>query len=254
MESAMERAQRLCLIQPGERLDDLSRDGLHILQRPDGFRFGMDSVLLSAFAAERVAVRGVDLGTGSGVLPLLICARRKGITFDAVEIQPQIADMARRTMLICGMEERIVVHEMDLRDAAEKLGFERYQLVVSNPPYGKRDGGLVNPMEERRIARHEGDADIEAISRSAFSLLQNGGRFCVVFPAYRLLELMDAMRAARLEPKRVRLIHPKYGKAPNLALVEAAKGVHPMLHFMPPLFIRDENGYETKELLRIYAE
>lgn len=243
-----------CLIKPGERLDDLGRDGLCVLQRPDGFCFGMDSVLLAAFASERAAARAVDLGTGSAVLPILICARRAETRFDAVEIQPEIADMAGRSVILCKLQERIAVHALDLRDAARHLGFERYHLAVCNPPYGKRAGGPQNPMPERRVARHEGEAGIGDVCQAAFSLLQNGGRFDVIFPAYRLLELMDAMRAARLEPKRVRMIHPAYGKAPNLSLVEAVKGARPMLHFLPPLFIRDQHGKETKELRRIYGD
>jgi len=255
METAKERAERLGLIHTGERLDDLMRGGLHILQRPDGFRFGMDSVLLAAFASGRGRdVRlAADLGTGSGILPLLVCARLPGVRFDAIEIQPDVADMARRSVLICELSERITVHAADLRDAAAQLGFERHQLVLCNPPYGKR-GWPQNPDPGRRTARHEGDADIADICRAAFQLLQNGGRFAVCFPANRFLELLDAMRAARLTPKRAQLVHPAYGKAPNLALVEAVKSAKPMLHFLPPLFVRDEHGRETDALLRIYHE
>lgn len=237
----------------GERLDDLKRDGMMILQRPDGFCFGMDSVLLASFAARRAAgLRCCDLGTGSAVLPLLICARAEGCTFDAVEIQPDIADMAGRSVRMNRMEARIQVHAMDLRSAPARLGYERFGLAVSNPPYGRRDEGPKNPDAARRTARHEGEAGIGEICRAAFGLLQNGGRFDVIFPAPRLLELMDAMRDARLEPKRVLMIHPKWGAAPNLAIVEGAKAARPSLHFLPPLFVRDAEGRETGELLRMY--
>lgn len=248
----MDRETALSFARPGERLDGLGREGMYILQRPSGFCFGMDSVLLAAFASGRAAMRAVDLGTGSGVLPLLICLRRPETVFDAVEIQPEIADMASRSVRICEMEQRIAVHAMDFRDAPKRLGYERYTLAVSNPPYGS--SGPESPDRERHTARHEGEADIRALCLAAFSLLQNGGRLAVVFPCYRLLELMDAMRDARLTPKRVQLVHPAYEKPPNLALVEAQKAAKPMLHFLPPLFVRDAHGRETEALLRIYGK
>lgn len=242
-------------MRPGERLDDLQRGAMRILQRPDGFCFGMDSVLLAAFAADRAGrEHAVDLGTGSGVLPLLICARVPQVTFDAVEIQPEMADMASRSVALNGMASRIAVHALDLRDAPRALGYERYRLAVCNPPYGRKGAGPVNPDAARRAARHENEADLEAICCAAGSLLQNGGRFAVVYPAPRLLMLLDAMRAARVEPKRVQLVHPRWGDAPNLALVEGIKAARPMLHFLPPLYVRDVNGDETEDIRRIYGE
>lgn len=244
------------LIRPGERLDDLQRGSLKILQRPDGFRFGMDSVLLAWFASLRTpSGKAIDLGTGSGILPLLCCARMPKATFDAVEIQPEVAGMAGRSVLLNGLEARIRVHAMDLRDAPARLGHEQYRLAVCNPPYGKAGGGMQNPDAGLRTARHEAqDTDIAAICRAAGALLQNGGRFDLVFPAPRLLELMDALRGARIEPKRILMVHPKWGTAPNLALVEGIKAAKPMLEFLPPLYVRDEQGRETEELMRIYAE
>lgn len=248
-----ERARVASLIREGERLDSLMRDDLRILQRPDGFCFGMDSVLLASFAAtRRGTLRAVDLGTGTGVLPLLICARLANVSFDAVELQPDIADMASRSVGICRMENRIRVHAIDLRDAPRMLGHGQYGLVVCNPPYGRRGGGVENPNPARRVARHEGEAGILDICASAAGLLKNGGRFDAVFPAQRLLELLDAMRAARIEPKRVQLVHPQVGKAPNLALVEGVRGARAALHFLPPLFVRDERGTETEALKGMY--
>lgn len=245
--------ERQTALHPGERLDDLQRGNLKIIQRPDGFCFGMDSVLLAAFAAERAGrEKAIDLGTGSGILPLLLCARVSGLTFDAVEIQEDIADMAARSVRLNGLEDRIRVHAIDLCDAPTLLGYEQYRLVVANPPYSPAGSGPASPLTQRRTARHEEIADIAAICRAAGALVQNGGRLNVIYPAPRLLLLFDAMRAAHLEPKRVRLIHPAWGKAPNLALVEAVKAAKPMLHFLPPLYVRDDQGQETDELKRIY--
>lgn len=254
MNEAERQGERVrALIRPGERLDDLLREGMMILQRPGGFRFGMDSVLLASFAAERAGgVRAADLGTGSGILPLLICARQPGVTFDAVELQPDVADMASRSVALCRMESRVAVHAMDLRDAPGRLGHGRYQLVVSNPPYGRAGGGVKNSSAERRAARHEGEAGIAEVCGSAAALLQNGGRFVLIFPAPRLLELLDAMRAKAIEPKRVRMVHPRLDKAPNLALVEGVRNGRPMLHFLPPLIVRDQNGRETDDLRSMY--
>ena len=241
------------MIRNGERLDDLCINGWHILQRPDGFRFGMDSVLLADFASGRKGIRrAVDLGTGSGVLPLLIRARMPDVCFDAVEIQPDIADMAARTMCICQMDAFIHVHQMDLLDAPKALGHERYDLAVANPPYGKMGASLRNEKMERRMARHEEGVGIGAICQSAFALLRNGGRFALIFPSQRFLEMMNALCTARIEPKRVRFIHPRWGSEPNLFLVEGIKAAKPGLHFMPPLYIRDGNGNETDALKSIY--
>ncbi len=248
-----ENARVQALIRDGERLDDLQRDGLMILQRPDGFCFGMDSVLLAAFTVERATgMRGADLGTGSGILPILICSRVPSISFDAIELQEEIAGMASRSVSICRMETRIHVHAMDMRDAPKRLGYERHSLVVCNPPYGKRGVGWKSENTQKRTARHEDLADMEDICQAAFSLLQNGGRFDLIYPVQRFLELMDALRNARLEPKRVRFIHPSWGKAPNLMLVEAMKAVNPGLHFLPPLYVRDDQGNETEALLEMY--
>lgn len=243
------------IIHAGERLDDLQRGNLRILQRPDGFCFGMDSVLLAWFAAQYAGKgKAIDLGTGSGVLPLLICARTPIQHFDAVEIQADIADMASRTMRLNGMAERIHIHAMDLQEAPKNLGYGQYRLAVSNPPYGHSEGKMQNPMAARRIARHEGTADIAAVCKAAGALLQNGGHFALVFPAGRLLSLFDAMRAARIEPKHICMVHPNYGQPPNLVLLDGMKGARPHLHFLPPLYIRDGEGQETEQIRAIYRE
>jgi len=240
---------------PGERLDDLQRDGLKIIQHPDAFRFGMDSVLLAHFASRPYGrLLGCDLGTGSGILPLLVCARMPGAQFDAVEIQPECAERAGRTMKLNGLEEKIRVRCMDLRDAPGILGYGKYDLVICNPPYGRAGGTLLNPAETKQIARHEGDTDITQICASAAKLLRTGGRFCVVFPAHRFLELSDAMRLSGMEPKRVRLIHPFPDRAPNLVLLEGNRGARPGLDFQPPLFVRNLDGQESDELKEIYGK
>ncbi len=237
-----------------ERLDSLDRGGLYILQKPEGFRFGTDAVLLADFAKPRPKERVIDLGAGSGVLPLLIAARVPDATFRAVEIQPEMADMARRSAVMNGLAERIKVYAMDLRNAPKLLGHGSADLVVCNPPYGKRGAGLINPNPAVALARHECDCSLEEIVGASAALLRNGGRLAMVFPAARLLELLDAYRAQHIQPKRVRLVHAHTAEAPKLALIEGVKRARPGLHWLPPLILRDDSGEETEELRRIYHE
>lgn len=242
------------LIRPGERLDDLQRGGLRILQRPDGFRFGTDAVLLADFAGIRRGERVADMGTGTGVLPLLLSARAENTTFDAFEIQEEVADMASRSVAINGLEHRIRVHRADCREAASLIGHERCQLVVTNPPYMRGGAGLVSPQKSRALSRSDSDCTLEAWMAACGRVLQNGGRLCCVFPAPRFLELCDAMRAARLEPKRVRFVVARETSAPKLVLAEGLKGGRPGLHVLPMLVTHDAQGGFTPEMRRIYGE
>ena len=242
------------LILEGERLDDLQRNGLRILQRTEGFRFGTDAVLLADFAGVKKGEHVADIGTGTGVLPLLLSARAEGTTFDAFEIQSEVADMARRSVLINGLEERIRVHNIDCREAAKTIGYECCQLVVTNPPYTKGGAGLVSPLEQRALSRSDSDCEIGEWIAACARLLKNGGRLCCVFPAPRFLELCDAMRASKVEPKRVRFVVARETSAPKLVLTEGLKGGRPGLHMQPMLITHDAQGNFTKEMRRIYGE
>ncbi len=241
-------------IRPGERLDDLQRNGLRILQKEDGFRFGTDAVLLADFARARKGERIADVGTGTGVLALLLCARAEGATVDAFEIQADVADMAARSVKLNRLEERIRVHNVDCREAAQRIGHERCQLVVTNPPYTKGGAGLVSPVETRATSRSDSDCTLEAWMIACGKLLQNGGRLCCVFPAPRFLDVCDAMRAARTQPKRVRFVCARADAAPKLVLVEGLKGAKAGLHMQPMLITHDEQGNFTEEMRSIYGE
>ena len=242
------------LIHEGERLDDLQRGGLRILQRAEGFRFGTDAVLLADFAGVKKGEHVADMGTGTGVLPLLLSARAEGTTFDAFEIQPDVADMARRSVLLNGLEDRIHVHHADCREAAGIIGHETCRLVVTNPPYTKGGAGLVSPEQSRALSRSDSDCEIGEWIAACAKVLQNGGRLCCVFPAPRFLELCDAMRAAKVEPKRVRFVVARETSAPKLVLTEGLKGGRPGLHMQPMLITHDAEGNFTKEMRRIYGE
>ena len=239
-------------LKPGERLDDLQLDGLKLIQRPDAFRFGTDSVLLADFAAPRRNDLAVDLGCGTGAIALLMAAHQRTLCVDAVELQPDIADMARRSVALNALEDRVRVHAMDMRDAWRSLGAGRYSLAVCNPPYGRSGAALESQSETKRLARHEGDLTPSDVARSAALLLKNCGRFCAVYPAFRAYELMRAMDEAGIAPKRLRTVHGVAGRAPKFVLLEGVRQGGEGLHWLEPLALRNEDGSFTEEWHRIY--
>ena len=239
-------------LKEGERLDDLQCDGLRLIQRPDAFRFGTDSVLLADFANPRKDDRAVDLGCGTGAIALLMVAHRPGLTVDAVELQAEIADMARRSVAMNAMEHRVNVLQADMREVWHELGAESRTLVVCNPPYGRLGAALESANTAKRIARHEGNLSPVDIASAAARLLKNGGRFCVIYPAPRAFEMMRAMEECRLAPKRIRTVHGVDGRAPKFVLMDAVKGGGEGLHWLEPLVLRDREGSFTEEWHRIF--
>ena len=186
---------------PGERLDDLQCGGYRLIQRPDAFRFGTDSVLLADFAAPRPRTRAVDLGCGTGAIATLMAAHEPTLQVDAVELQPDVADMARRSVLLNRLEGRMRVFAGDMREAHAFLGHGQYALAVCNPPYGRAGAALPSANEGVRLARHEGGLTAAGVAESAARLLKNGGRLCVIFPAPRALEMLRAMEDCRHRPQ-----------------------------------------------------
>ena len=241
-------------IRENERLDDLQRNGLRIIQNPAAFRFGMDAVLLADFTRLRPREAVADMGTGTGILPLLLSQKEESCTFEAIELQPDMADMAARSVKLNGLEERIHVHAMDMRRAYEAIGREKMNAVVCNPPYGKRGGTLTNDAASVVLARHETDCTIEDVAASCAAVLKNHGRLSIVFPAQRMLELCDALRKSRLEPKRIRMVCAHVDNPPYLVMIEAMKNAKPHLLWMPPLVVYHADGTETDEIKRIYHQ
>ena len=237
----------------GERIDDLN-NGYFLIQKSGTFCFGTDTVLLADFAAPRKGEKCVDMGAGNGAISVLMASHRQDITVDAVEIQPEMADMAARSVQLNHLEEIIRVHTGDMRSAYEYLGCGKASLVVCNPPYGGSGAVLLSVREQERIARHESDLSCEDIAFSASKLLKFGGRFCVVYPAQRAFEMMAAMDKYRLAPKRLRSVHHTAEKAPKIVLIEAVMCGGKGLHWLPPLVLFDEDGNRTPECRRIYRE
>lgn len=241
------------IAQEDERWDDLQNNGLMILQKKNGFRFGMDSILLKDFVRVKPRETVADLGTGSAVLPLLLSQKENTAHFHAFEWQADIAGMADRSVHFNKLENRITVHCADLRNAEQLIGKASVQVVVSNPPYGKKNNIMPSPNENKQLSRHETSCEIGEILKTSAALLKNQGRLYIVFPSQRMLELLDGMRQVHLEPKRLRLVCGKASKAPYLLLVEGMKNANPMLHWLPPLIEHEEDGTETAELQRIYT-
>lgn len=236
----------------GEKIEELQLSGLRILQKTYGFHYGMDAVLLADFVRMGHRDLVADFGTGTGILPLLLYGRGKGKSFDAFEIQEDMADMASRSMKLNGLSDVIRVHCMDVEEAHLLLGYGHMDAVVCNPPYGTPGGALRNPEESRAIARHQSKDGLTPFLQSAYKILRVRGRFSMIYPAQRMLEVMEAMDRVRLTPKRIRMVYPSVDKAANLVLIEAQKEAHSLLHHEPPLIVRDKDGHETEEIRRIY--
>lgn len=238
------------LLLPGERLDDLQTAGLRLIQRPGSFCLSTDSVLLADFASPKRGERIVDLGCGNGAIALLLAGHCAECEIDAVEIDAEPADMARRSVRLNGLESRVRVHQIDMRDAWRTLGHERFSLAVCNPPYGadwpRRTG------ETTACAR--AGLEPEDVTASAAKLLRYRGRLCVCYPAVRAFGMMSAMQSQNLSPKRVRCVQSRPDSAPRLMLIEAIKGGHPGLEWLAPLCLYDADGGHSAEWSRIYGE
>lgn len=239
-------------MKPGERIDDLQRNGLRIIQDPSGFCFGVDAVLLSDFAGAGAGDRVVDLCTGTGVIPLLLSAKTAAFQIIGLEIQDKAVDMAKRSVLLNGLCERISVIKGDVKEASTVLGRGSFDVVTANPPYLKSKMGLINADDSIACARHEILMSLEDLARETAALLKQGGRFYMIHKTFRLPEIITVLRDHKLEPKRMRLIHPYGNKESNLVMIEARKGGGMELHVMPPLIMYEEKGVYSREIHRIY--
>ena len=237
---------------PGERVDDLQLMGLRIIQSPASFRFGMDSVLLADFAAPRKNSRVCDLGTGSGILPLLLYGRENTLSCDAIEIQTDSADRAKRTMALNGLADRIRIFQGDLRCVRALLPHAQYDLVICNPPYSPREASLPSPNPRLRTARQEGSCTLADVALAAQWLLTYHGRLVLMLPAARLTDALDVLHARRIEPKRLRLVHSRADRPARLALIEGRLYAHSGLSIEPPLCTHQRDGTESDEIRRIY--
>ena len=236
-----------------ERLDDLQRNGLKIIQKTDGFCFGMDAVLLSGFASVKPGERALDLGTGTGIIPLLLSAKTKGEHFTGLEIQTEIMKMAQRSVALNGLEKKIDIIQGDIKEASRIFGAASFDVVTSNPPYMNDAHGLKNPGDVKAISRHEVVCTLEDVVREGTKALKPGGRFYMVHRPHRLAEIITVMRQYKLEPKRMKFVHPFADKDANMVLIEAVRGGGAWLKLEPPVIVYKEPGVYTDEIYEIYG-
>ena len=235
-----------------ETVEDLQLAGLKLIQKKNGFRFGMDSVLLADFAAVKTTDTVADFGCGNCILPLLLIGRNKGNAFFAIDIQEDAASTARRTVMLNHLEDRITVICDDVKKADSHIRRGSVDCVVCNPPYTLSGQGIVNPSKEKATARHQSEAALDSFLKTAFILLKGKGKISLCYPASQMLQIMVKLHEHHLEPKRFRLVYPFADKPANLVLIEAVKDAKPLLHTMPPLIAYQKEGTLTNELKSIY--
>lgn len=240
-------------LRPGERIDDLQRCGYGIIQNKDGFCFGMDAVLLSSFAQAKKGEKVLDLGTGTGILPILMEAKTEGEHFTGLEIQKTSVDMAQRSVKYNGLESKVSIVEGDIKEAASIFGKASFDVVTSNPPYMTGQHGLVNPKLPKAIARHEVLCTLEDVISQAAAVLKENGRFYMVHRPFRLAEIMTLMVKYRLEPKRMQMVHPFVDREPNMVLMEGLKGGRSRITVERPIIVYKEPGVYTDEIYDIYG-
>ena len=211
-------------IKPDERIDDLNRCGYKIIQNTKKFCFGMDAVLLSSFAKANEGNKVVDLGTGTGIIPILMEAKTKASSFIGLEIQEESVDMATRSVVMNNQQDKITIKQGDIKTASKDLGAAMFDVVTTNPPYMNNAHALVNPDEAKAIARHEIKCALEDVVREGSKLLKVGGKMYMVHRPFRLMEIITMMKKYKLEPKRIRFVHPYIDKEANMVLIEACKG------------------------------
>ncbi len=291
------------ILKADERIDDLERNGYGIIQRRDGFCFGMDAVLLSGFARVRSGGIAVDLGTGTGIIPILLEAKTGGAQFYGLEIQPDVADMAARSVRLNALEDKVHIIRGDIKKIADGSGFKtgggnaassegraaaaasalaaenaavcqdcaeaetecqetaellaslrgRVDTVTSNPPYMKAGSGIKNPDDIKQISRHEVKCCLGDVCRAAAALLKCGGHFYMVHRPLRLPEIISELKAAGLEPKRIKPVYPYIDKEANMILIDAVKGAAPECRFEKPIIVYREPGVYSSEIYDIYG-
>lgn len=239
-------------LRQGERLDDLQIKGYQIIQDPKRFCFGMDAVLLSGFVKAKKGSRILDLGTGTGVIPILLAAKTEAESIIGLEIQEASAEMAARSVQMNQLESRIQIIQGDIKEAAELFSAASFDVITSNPPYMNSQHGLENPYEPKNIARHEILCSLEDVVKAAAHLVKPGGSFFLIHKPFRLTEIFAVLTQYKMEPKRMRLVHPYVEKEPNMVMIEAVRGGRSRIRIEPPLVVYREQGVYTDEIHRIY--
>lgn len=236
-----------------ERIDDLEYKGLKIIQRPDWFCFGIDSVILSEYATDiRKNSKVMDLGSGNGILSILLSKKIEAKKIIGVEIQKEVAQMAQKSIEMNHLENLITIENKNVKDLKESQGASSIDAIVTNPPYKEKLTGNPNEESKRAIARHETEATLQDFIEISHYLLKPYGQFYIVYRPERLVELIALLRKYKIEPKKMRFVYSKLEKEPKLVLIKAIKGAKPFLKVEKPLIIYNQDGNYTKEILKIY--
>lgn len=240
-------------VKEDENIDDLQLKGLNLIQKKDGFKFGIDAVLLSDFAQVKKKHRVMDLCTGTGIVPFLIYGKYEPQCVYGLEIQEDMVEMAKRSVELNSLQGKVEFVRGDLKDIENLKKLDRFDVVTVNPPYKLNNSGILNPLDKLAIARHEILCNLEDVIAASRVLLKDNGRMFIVHRPERLADIFTLMRKYKIEPKRVKMIHPKMGKAPNIVLVEGQRDGGAYLKWEAPLYVYDENGKYTKEIDKIYG-
>lgn len=241
-------------LQENERIDDLGRRGYRIIQNKKKFCFGVDAALLAWFAEVKAGERVIDLGTGTGIVPILMDARNACGNYVGLEIQPDMAEMAARSVELNGIGDHVEILEGDLKEASARFGKASFDVVTSNPPYMPAGSGLLNPDSAKNIARHEILCDLDDVIREAAALLHPAGRFYLVHRPARLPGILKRMQENKLAPARICFIHPFADKEASMVLVAGKKGGNDIVKVEPPVILYKEPGVYTDRVWEIYNQ
>lgn len=239
-------------IKDDETIDDLQLKGLNLIQKKDGFKFGIDAVLLADFAVVKCKHRVIDLCTGTGIIPFLIHGKYNPSSIYGLEIQEDMVDMAKRSVKLNYLDEKICFLNEDLKNTDQLKKLEKFDVVTVNPPYKLNNSGIINPNDKLAIARHEILCNLEDVIYASRILLKDNGRLFMIHRPERLADIFTLMRNYKIEPKRVKMIHPRVGKAPNIVLVEGQRDGGAYLKWESPLYVYGDDGKYTKEIDSIY--
>ena len=240
-------------LKENERIDDLELNNLKIIQNKNGFCFGMDSVLLSDFAKNvKSNAKVIDLGTGTGILPILLSAKTKASKIVGIEIQKEVANMASRSVLLNNLQDKIEIVCEDIKNLKNIYETNSFDAIVTNPPYKTKGTGGINEVEAKLISRHEITADLEDFISIASYLLKDQASIYMVHRPERLVDIFSLMRKYKIEPKKMRMVYSNKDKESKLVLIKGIKNAKPFLKLENNLYIYDENGEYTEEIKKIY--